>query len=213
MKTRHVQLREHQHQLARCRRCPGMQGPPVIGTAVLSPIMLIGQAPGDKEIHLHRPFAWTAGKTLFQWFAGIGLDEDAFRRRVYMAAICRCFPGKKTRGGDRVPAPEEIANCSTWLETELTLLRPQLIIPVGRLAISRFMPFRKLTEVVGTTHQHSVQGRPTDVLPLPHPSGASTWHRTDPGRDLLAQALQRLARHPAWRRVCAQQDDDTATES
>ncbi|HSH28991.1 MAG TPA: hypothetical protein VK971_03700, partial [Thiohalobacter sp.] len=74
-------------------------------------------------------------------------------------------------------------------------------------------PFRKLTEVVGTTHQHSVQGRPTDVLPLPHPSGASTWHRTDPGRDLLAQALQRLARHPAWRRVCAQQDEDTATDS
>lgn len=210
MKTRHVQLREHQHQLARCRRCSDMQGPPVIGTAVLSPIMLIGQAPGGKEIHLHRPFAWTAGKTLFQWFAGIGLEEDAFRRRVYMAAVCRCFPGKKTRGGDRVPAPEEIANCSTWLETELTLLRPQLIIPVGRLAISRFMPFRKLTEVIGTTHRHSVQGRPTDVLPLPHPSGASTWHRTEPGRALLAQALQQLARHPAWRRVCAQQDADAA---
>ena len=190
-----------------------MQGPPVIGTAVLSPIMLIGQAPGGKEIHLHRPFAWTAGKTLFQWFAGIGLEEEAFRRRVYMAAVCRCFPGKKTRGGDRVPAPEEIANCSTWLETELTLLRPQLIIPVGRLAISRFMPFRKLTEVIGTIHHHSVQGRPTDVLPLPHPSGASTWHRTDPGRELLAQALQRLARHPAWQRVCARQDDAGTPDS
>ena len=183
-----------------------MQGPPVIGTAVLSPIMLIGQAPGGKEIHLHRPFAWTAGRTLFQWFEGIGLDEQAFRQRIYMAAVCRCFPGKKPRGGDRVPAPAEIANCSGWMEAELTLLRPQLIIPVGKLAISRFLSFGKLADVIGGIHHQPVQGRPTDLLPLPHPSGASTWHRTEPGRGLLDQALQRLAAHPAWRRVCAQRD-------
>lgn len=212
MKTRHVQLREHQHQLARCTRCPDMQGPPVIGTAVVSPIMLIGQAPGGKEIHLHRPFAWTAGKTMFQWFEGIGLDEAAFRQRVYMAAVCRCFPGKKPKGGDRVPAPKEIDNCSGWMETELTLLRPQLIIPVGKLAISRFLDFSRLADVIGTIHQHSVQGRPTELLPLPHPSGASTWHRTEPGRGLLEQALRLLAAHPAWRKVCAQRDAPDSME-
>lgn len=212
MKTRHVQLREHQHQLARCTRCPEMQGPPVVGTAVVSPIMLIGQAPGGKEIHLHRPFAWTAGKTMFQWFEGIGLDEAAFRQRVYMAAVCRCFPGKKPKGGDRVPAPEEIDNCSGWMEAELTLLRPQLIIPVGKLAISRFLTFSKLADVIGSIHHLQVQGRPTELLPLPHPSGASTWHRTEPGRGLLDQALRLLAAHPAWRKVCAQQDAPDSVE-
>jgi uracil-DNA glycosylase len=80
-------LRRHQRTLARCRRCPGMQGAPVQGMPVASPVMLIGQAPGSKELVIHKPFAWTAGKTMFGWFAGIGLDEDAFRSRVYIAAV------------------------------------------------------------------------------------------------------------------------------
>ncbi len=71
-----------------------------------------------------RPFGWTAGKTLFKWFEGIGLDETAFRQRVYMAAVCRCFPGKQAQGGDRVPSTEEVANCSRWLTAEIRLLRP-----------------------------------------------------------------------------------------
>ena len=85
-----------------------MQPPPVVGQPVRSPVLLLGQAPGDKEPKLQRPFAWTAGKTLFKWFSGIGLNEEEVRERVYMAAVCRCFPGKKPRGGDRVPSPQEI---------------------------------------------------------------------------------------------------------
>ena len=87
-----------------------MTGPPVIGQAVLSTVVLLGQAPGTKEIEGGRPFAWTAGKNLFGWFERIGLDEQAFRSRVYMAAVCRCFPGKSKSGGDRVPSRQEIAN-------------------------------------------------------------------------------------------------------
>ena len=108
-----------------------MIGPVVTGQPVLSPVMLIGQAPGDKEGKLGRPFAWTAGKTMFKWFDSIGLDEESFRNRVYMAAVCRCFPGKKPRGGDRVPAPDEIERCGQWLETEYRLLQPRLLLPVG----------------------------------------------------------------------------------
>src|SRR4051812_17247416 len=95
----------HVEQLRECRLCPAMNRPAVSGGAVVSKVMLIGQAPGDKEPVLGRPFAWTAGKTLFRWFEeSCGIDEAAFRQRIYMAAVCRCFPGKSPKGGDRVPS-------------------------------------------------------------------------------------------------------------
>src|SRR5687768_16510375 len=93
---------EHQAKLRACERCVGMQRPAVTCGPVLSPILLVGQAPGDKEPALGRPFAWTAGKQLFKWFARLGLAEAEFRERIYMAAVCRCFPGKNPKGGDRV---------------------------------------------------------------------------------------------------------------
>lgn len=194
-------LRRHTQSLAKCRRCPQMQGAPVQGDPVASPVMLIGQAPGSKELVIHRPFAWTAGKTLFGWFAGIGLDEEAFRSRVYIAAVCRCFPGKLARGGDRVPDRGEIANCAPWLEAELNLLAPELVITVGKLAIATFFRAEKLEHVVGKRHRVTRHGHSFDVVPLPHPSGASTWHRTEPGRTLLARAIANIARHSAWRRI------------
>lgn len=178
-----------------------MTGPPVTGNPVVSPVMLIGQAPGPKEIEVHKPFAWTAGKTLFSWFGRIGLEEDEFRTRVYMAAVCRCFPGKAPRGGDRVPDREEIAKCGEWLQRELQLLRPKLLLPVGKLAIQQFLPVTKLVDVIGRQHDVSMETFTVDVIPLPHPSGASTWHRTEPGKSLLQQALDLVGTHPAWREV------------
>lgn len=191
-------IQDHQRALATCTRCPGMQGPAVIGQAPASPVLLVGQAPGSKEIERHRPFAWTAGKTLFGWFERIGLDEAAFRERVYMSAICRCFPGKQPRGGDRVPNAMEIEQCSAWLARELELLQPRLILPAGKLAIGRFLDFKTLDQVVGRSHCVSLNGRQADLIPLPHPSGASTWHRTEPGKGLLAETLGLIHDHPAW---------------
>ncbi len=178
-----------------------MSGPPVTGAPALSPVFLIGQAPGNREIEVHRPFAWTAGKTLFGWFDSIGLQEQAFRERVYMAAVCRCFPGKHPRGGDRVPDREEIADCAPWMAAELRLLKPRLILPVGKLAIGQWLPVRSLAEVVGKCHRIEHPGGGADLIPLPHPSGASTWHRTEPGRSLLHKALKLISKHPAWRAV------------
>lgn len=192
-------LRRHQARLRRCTRCPSMTGPPVTGAPALSPVFLIGQAPGNREIQVHRPFAWTAGKTLFGWFESIGLDEQAFRERVYMAAVCRCFPGKNPGGGDRVPSRDEIANCAPWMAAELRLLAPQLILPTGKLAIGQWLPVRSLAEVVGKCHRVQHGGGEADLIPLPHPSGASTWHRTEPGRSLLRKSLELIAAHPAWR--------------
>jgi len=194
-------IKRHQARLKRCKRCTNMQRPVVVGNPVISPVMLIGQAPGNKEIEVRRPFAWTAGKTLFKWFAQIGMEEQAFRDRVYMAAVCRCFPGKQPKGGDRVPSQEEIANCHIWLKEEFDLLRPALILPVGKLAISRFVPVNKLDEIVGKKYAIQVHGHRTDCIPLPHPSGVSVWHRVEPGKSLLDKALQHVHRHPAWKRI------------
>ena len=175
-----------------------MVPPPVVGTLVLSKILLVGQAPGDKEPILQRPFAWTAGKQLFKWFAPLGVDEATFRERVYMAATCRCFPGKNPRGGDRVPSDEEVAACRPWLEAEIELLQPTLLIPIGRLAIQQFLPAVQLVEQIGKSFQIARGRRKIDVIPLPHPSGASTWPRSEPGKSLTARALQLLGAHPAW---------------
>lgn len=173
--------------------------PPVVtGQPVASKVLLVGQAPGDKEGIMGKPFAWTAGKTLFKWFASIGLAEEAFRSRVYMTAVCRCFPGKNPKGGDRVPTIEEIHNCAHWLDAEIELLRPQLIIPVGRLAIEQFIDAGKLVDIIGHEYELEENGAAIDVIPLPHPSGASTWHRTEPGISLLQQSLQLIKNHPAW---------------
>jgi uracil-DNA glycosylase len=179
--------------------------PVVTGEPVLSPVLLIGQAPGVREGPAGKPFAWTAGKTMFGWFASAGLEEAAFRERVYMAAVCRCFPGKaRTGGGDRVPSELEIERCSRHLARELELLRPRLVIPVGKLAIAQLVPAAaQLVDIVGTRQRAELAGVAFDVIALPHPSGASTWHRREPGKALLGRALAELARHEAWRAVLA----------
>ena len=175
-----------------------MIGPVVTGQPVMSPVLLVGQAPGDKEGAAGKPFAWTAGKTLFKWFERIGVAEPAFRQRVYMAAVCRCFPGKNPKGGDRPPSRDEIAHCEPWLQREIELLKPQLILPVGKLAISQFIDCKRLTDVIGASHRITTPTGNCDLIPLPHPSGASTWHRTEPGKTLLDDALRLIEQHPSW---------------
>ncbi len=166
----------------------------------MSGVMLIGQAPGTKEPVAGRPFAWTAGRTLFRWFTEFaGIDELRFRETIYMAAVCRCFPGKNATGGDRVPDAREIMNCSRWLEAEMAILKPRLVVPVGKLAIQQFIPPAMLTEVIGRKFQIQSHGREFDLIPLPHPSGASPWHRVEPGKSLLAKAMRQICAHPAFR--------------
>ncbi len=177
-----------------------MHAPVVVGRPVASRIILVGQAPGDKEPKLGRPFAWTAGKTLFTWFHGaLGWSEDEVRDRIYFAAVCRCFPGKKATGGDRVPDNDEIENCSRWLSAEFELLRPLLVLPVGKLAITQFMPAAPLNDIIGRRFSIIYRGHAVDCVPLPHPSGASPWHRMEPGKTLLRKALALVAAHPAIR--------------
>jgi uracil-DNA glycosylase len=188
-----------QAELKSCRRCPNMCGPVVHGPPVESEVYLLGQAPGPHEGGIGKPFAWTAGKTLFRWFEeSVGIPEATFRERIYMSAVARCFPGKAKGGGDRKPDKQEIANCIGYVRAEVEILKPKLVIPVGALAIEQVLGrAQKLAAVVGTVERSVYHGLDIDVIALPHPSGASTWHQSEPGKGLLRQALALLRAHPA----------------
>lgn len=160
--------------------------------------MLVGQAPGVHEGRLGRPFAFTAGKTLFKWLhEATGADEENLREIIYFSAITRCFPGKpKSGSGDRVPSREEIDNCRVYLSEEIHALQPQLILAVGRLAIeqilgeSLFTKNTSLAAVVGRKFKVKLYGRSVNVIPLPHPSGVSRWPKVEPGKTCLVKALK-----------------------
>ncbi|MDR2337924.1 MAG: uracil-DNA glycosylase family protein [Deltaproteobacteria bacterium] len=195
-------IEKHYQKLMLCRSCPKMLKPVVSGVPVMSKVLLVGQAPGPKEGFFKKPFAWTAGKTMFKWFLSIGITEEDFRAKAYMAAVCRCFPGKNVQGGgDRVPDETEIKNCSKWLKREVEILKPSLIIPVGKLAISQFIAVDKLDQVIGRKLQVHVYGIATNIIPLPHPSGASTWHRKEPGKTLLQKALKLIKNDQAFQQI------------
>lgn len=184
-------LDAHCARLGACRQCPLVPGvQPIVSLARAPRAMLVGQAPGQTERGGGRPFAGRAGTTLFRWLARSGLDEQTAREILYIAAVTRCYPGPHRSGrGDRVPSPGERARCSGWLADELRLIRPAVIIPVGRLAIESFLGAVPLASVVGQEHvlQHAA-GRSL-VIPLPHPSGASSWIHAAEHKILLERAL------------------------
>jgi uracil-DNA glycosylase len=157
--------------------------------------MLVGQAPGQVEAAGGKPFAGRAGKTLFKWLERAGIDEETARRKIYIAAVTRCYPGPHPSGrGDRVPASAEQAACAVWLDAELRIIRPKLLIPVGRLAIERFLPRRPLDQLIGREHRVAHAGGSCVAVPLPHPSGASSWIHQADHPQLLDHALALIGR-------------------
>jgi uracil-DNA glycosylase len=193
-----VLLEAHARALAACRRC-AFDDPaivPVIAAARDPLAMLVGQAPGKTEVVDRRPFAGRAGRTMFRWFAAVGIDEAVVRRRIYIAAITRCFPGPSPSGrGDRVPSPSQVSNCASWLDAEIDLIRPKVIILVGRMAIERFLGARPLDEQVGVAHRLEDRPGAPIAIPLPHPSGASSWIHAPGHMDLVRSALRLVASH------------------
>jgi uracil-DNA glycosylase len=189
-----AELDAHCARLAACRRCalgPGVR--PIVSQARAPRAMLVGQAPGQTETMGGRPFAGRAGRTLFRWLERAGLDESSARELLYIAAVTRCYPGPHPGGrGDRVPSPAERARCGDWLDDELRILRPRLLVPVGRLAIDRFLGPRPLTEIIGREHEVEHTGGRSVAIPLPHPSGASSWIHGPGHMALLERALELL---------------------
>jgi uracil-DNA glycosylase len=140
------------------------------------------------ELTTGRPFSGRTGAELRRWLAQAGIDEDHL---PYRTAITKCFPGKSPTGsGDRRPSRAEIALCRPWLDEELALLRPRIILLLGGLAIDRFWGKVPLEAAVGRARTKDG----VTYVPLPHPSGASRWLNDPAHRALLRRALGILAR-------------------
>ncbi|MBT3240363.1 MAG: uracil-DNA glycosylase family protein [Chloroflexi bacterium] len=157
-------------------------------------IMTIGQAPGITEVEVKRPFNAGSGKRLFEWLAKADIDEIWFRSTQYMSSVTKCYPGRVEGGsGDRVPSRAEQALCRPFLDEEIRLVNPKLIILIGRLAIGLYFPKKlKLTEIIGTQTQLE---NGSWVVPLPHSSGASRWHQIAENRLLIDQAIGLIQGH------------------
>ncbi|MFL5527903.1 MAG: uracil-DNA glycosylase family protein [Gemmatimonadaceae bacterium] len=188
-------LDRHRIALAQCNRCRlGAGIRPIVSRASNPRAMLVGQAPGKVEAEGGRPFSGRAGRTLFGWLNRAGIDESTAREIIYIAAVTRCFPGPHPSGrGDRVPSREEQGHCADWLDAELRIIRPKLLIPVGRLAIERFLPKVPLSALIGTKQVVEHAGGRSVVIPLPHPSGASSWIHEEGNKALLEQAIGLIA--------------------
>ncbi len=209
-------------EMKACRRClaAGFAVEPeaVFSSGVSPQVMLIGQAPGVTEVVAQRPFNASSGRRLFQWLGDAGWDEAVFRERHYMSAVTKCYPGKGKNGkGDRVPSKAEQALCRPFLEAEIALVRPRLMILVGGLAIKLLFPkSMKLVEVIGTAvyfapstlhnpvnfnfsegqvfsqYEAGLDENGRWVVPLPHPSGASLWPNKAENKQLIHDATQLL---------------------
>ena len=170
-----------------CRACVEA-GFPLESLPVLAPgsgqrAYLFGQAPGIVEGEERRPWRGRAGKTLRRW---LDLDEDEFYATFYCASVTRCYPGRAASGrGDRTPAPQEQRLCERWRDEELRLLEPRLVVTVGGLAARRLLGVRSVSESVGVRYE--LDG--AVAIPLPHPSGASSWLNVPENRARVAEAV------------------------
>jgi uracil-DNA glycosylase len=170
-----------------CRAC-AEEGFPLESLPIVQPYggqraYMFGQAPGVVEGQERLPWRGRAGRTLRRW---LELDEEAFYATFYCASVTRCYPGKAPSGrGDRTPTPREQELCSFWRDWELRLIRPGLIVPVGGLAARRLLGLKSVTECVGSRFEldNAV------AIPLPHPSGASSWLNNPANRARVSEAV------------------------
>ena len=191
-------LRQLHARIRACTKCVAAgyldAAAPVVAGKIADRVMIVGQAPGAVELTTRTPFSGRAGAELRRWLVRAGISED---QRPYRTSITKCFPGKATGGvGDRRPSPAEIALCAPWLEAELALVRPEIILLVGTLAIDQLWGKASLSEVVGSSKRRPLL-HDALLIPLPHPSGASRWLNDPTNRARLDRALRLLAR--AWR--------------
>jgi uracil-DNA glycosylase family 4 len=187
-KSSYRSLPSLQRDTARCRACVEA-GFPLESMPVRAPLRgqrayMYGQAPGIVEGEERLPWRGRAGQTLRRW---LGFDEEQFYSTFFCASVTRCYPGRAASGrGDRTPTPREQELCRFWRDWELELIRPRLIVTVGGLALKSLLGLPgSLTECIGCRYE--LGGVP--VVPLPHPSGASSWPNVPANRVRLDAAL------------------------
>ena len=156
-------------------------------------VMVIGQAPGHRSVANGRSFSGPGGRLLQKWLEQAGFPPGYLHDHAYLSSLTHCDPGRNPRGdGDRRPSPQELALCRPFLDEELRLLKPKVVLLVGSMAIETFFGKVKLEDVIGMYEERDGML----LLPLPHPSGISRW-LLDPAHQALHQkALAILAQ---WR--------------
>jgi uracil-DNA glycosylase len=183
-------LAELHRTIAGCRLCPAMLPPPILWAREGQRALIIGQAPGITEPQRGLPFAGAAGRKLISWLAPLGVtDHASMLDRFAFAAVAKCYPGRVPGGrGDRVPDRDERARCLPWTDALVRLCDPLVVVPVGRLAIDDWIGRAPLSELIGRRFEQD--GRV--IVPLPHPSGASSWTNLAENRALVELAVAQL---------------------
>ena len=155
--------------------------------------MVIGQAPGHRSVAKGRSFSGPGGSILQKWLEQAGFPPGYLHEHTYLSSLTHCDPGRNPKSnGDRRPSPQEIALCRPFLEAELRLVKPEVVLLVGTMAIEAFFGKVRLEDVIGTFQQRDG----ILLLPLPHPSGVSRWLIEPAHQKLHQKALGILAE---WR--------------
>ncbi len=193
-----------QHEIRGCTRCveAGLipDAHPILFGSPHARMLILGQAPGPTAAERPLPYSGASGKTLQSWLARAGFDNGALHdpKRFYLTSTTKCFPGRSATGkGDRAPSRIEIDFCREHLDVELSWVQPELILPLGKLAIGTMLSSTRrspLASIVGEIYpaEYAAAGE-ARVLPLPHPSGVSRWHNAPANQERLALALTKLA--------------------
>ena len=196
-----AQLAAVQCAIAACVRCVDAgflaEANPIFRGHAAHRNMIVGQAPGPRAHLSGVPWSGASGTLLRKWFAGAGFDPDHFLNDWYFTSLTKCFPGKARNGaGDRAPSAPERVLCRPHLDAELDLVRPQLIVTLGRMAADALIPGARsmtLRDLVGSDFAIDLGFGPIAVVPLPHPSGVGRWLNDPDNRLLVSSGLDRLA--------------------
>lgn len=190
-------LAGYQTVMRACTRCVGAGylavANPIFRGYARQRVMIVGQAPGARAHEHNIPWSGPSGVLLRGWMEQAGFPAEAFFETWYLTSLTKCFPGKAPgSNGDRAPSAAEIRLCNDHLERELALVRPELIVTLGRLSAVALIPgSRKLTlgQLVGTLQQAAPEHGDVPIVPLPHPSGVSRWRNDPANRALVDQGL------------------------
>lgn len=200
-------LAAYQARMKACTRCVGAgflaEAHPVFQGHAAQRLMIVGQAPGARGHASGVPWSGPSGRIIAGWLTMAGFDVEEWRSGWYLTSLTKCFPGKAAQGkGDRAPSPAEIALCADHLATELALVRPEIIVTLGKMSAVRLIPGAgrmSLADLVGEIFAVDVGYGEIGIVPLPHPSGVSRWLNDPANRVRVQVALGRLGEERAKR--------------